>query len=433
MTKHTEAELISRVNSLQQEGRYRTALDQIFPLLDRNPNDELALKLAASVLSVAFGPGHKYDPPEPITGDYFSDTRFDSVFCECEGVREGQPCRRHWVPNPWLSEAMGVIMFDPVGGICPKCNKVFCRECSHNRKNQTFNCQDCETRLVRILKPNGRTPQQTRRRKERFKLVLMLHEGPVPPDDEYLEQKFRRISPDILNETPEIKVFPVFPWPNSKDELWIKAKTLLPLQDYASDSVIIDDYFFSDDEGNHFFLIKVYELTQNIGTVRKAKLLITAMNFLRNLFGKKTLEDATPSSSEILPTQLVEDIVENLRQKPPGKELCYMVLFGDRPLTAKLQGECILCFTRKSNAEEFMTRYQDIYYCTKSLSALVLGQMSELWAMLNNKAKDTDYEPPYGLVINFNYAGQPYSKYSVDDLKRIGLNGLKKGFSALPR
>ena len=161
------------------------------------------------------------------------------------------------------------------------------------------------------------------------------------------------------------------------------------------------------------------------------------MNFLSNLFGKK--QSATTSSSMASPahdiqiTQLVEDIVEGLRQKPPSKEMYYVILFGDRPLTAKLQGECILCFTRKSIADEFMKKYQTIYHCTKPLSALALSQVSELWAMLNNKANDSLYTPPYGLIINFNYAGQPYNKYSIVDLQRIGLEGLQIGLNALPR
>lgn len=160
------------------------------------------------------------------------------------------------------------------------------------------------------------------------------------------------------------------------------------------------------------------------------------MHFLHKLFGKKQSvdsESAALPAHDISATQLVEDVVEDLRQRPPGKELCYVVLFGDRPLTAKLQGDCILCFTRKNKAEEFMTKYQQTYYCTKPLSALALGHVSQLWAMLNNKAKDTDYEPPYALIINFNYSGQPYNTYSLSDLSRIGLDGLKKGVSGLPR
>ncbi len=172
------------------------------------------------------------------------------------------------------------------------------------------------------------------------------------------------------------------------------------------------------------------------------------MSFLQDLFGKKRASNAVEensrthsgdgkpdpgSASGVLDARLVEDIVASLRQKPPTKDAYHVVLFGDRPLTAKLQGESILCFTRKVKAEEFMKKYQDTYHCTKPLAALALGQVSELWAMLNNKARDSDYEPPYGLVINFNYGGQPYNTYGSDDLKRIGLNGLQKGLGALPK
>lgn len=287
MAKNNVSELIARVNSLQQEGRYRTALDQILPFLDTNPNDQEALDLAASVLFVALGPGHKYDPAEPITEEYFADTRFDPLFCECEGIRDGQPCRRHWVQNPWLSEALGGIIFDPAGGVCPECNKVFCRECAVDRKAMILRCQDCGTKLRPITKPNGRTPQQTRRRNEKLKLVVMLHEGPVPPTDEYLKEKFRRISPDILSDKPEIKVFPVFPWPSSKDKLRIKAKALLDSQATTFEAAVGDDYLFSDDEGNHFYLIKFYESSGKAGTVGTAELWGTVMHHLGNLFGKK--------------------------------------------------------------------------------------------------------------------------------------------------
>lgn len=157
------------------------------------------------------------------------------------------------------------------------------------------------------------------------------------------------------------------------------------------------------------------------------------MDFLRNLFGRKNTTDDSPKSIETESASLVEDIVQNLRDAPPSSSFCFVVLFGDRPLTAKLQGECILSFTAKSKAEEFMSNYQEIYYSTEPLSALAVGQISELWAMLNNKAKDTLYEPPYGLVVNFSYTGQPYHKYSKEDIQRIGMNGLQKSLNVLPK
>jgi hypothetical protein len=167
------------------------------------------------------------------------------------------------------------------------------------------------------------------------------------------------------------------------------------------------------------------------------------MGFMNRLFGRKGHEAceahaaSLAGSSQIPAAQLVEDIVENLRQKPLtfGEELCYVVLFGDRPFTAFLQKgeEDILCFTSRVRAESFMQRYHRLYHPTKPVTVLAIGHMSELWAMLNNLAKDEKYRPPYGLIINFNYAGQPYGRHSVADLKRIGLEGLNKGFGTLPQ
>lgn len=163
---------------------------------------------------------------------------------------------------------------------------------------------------------------------------------------------------------------------------------------------------------------------------------MSMMNLLRNLLAKKQSEsdiDTTSPSNDISPAELVEDIVKKLRQEPPSREICYVVLFGDRPLTgmAVKDETDIMCFTSRSRAEDFMRGYQNYYHCQKPLSILAVGQLSELWAMLNNKARDQLYEPPYGLLINFSYSGHPYNRYSLADLKRIGLDGLNKGFTAL--
>ena len=50
-------------------------------------------------------------------------------------------------------------------------------------------------------------------------------------------------------------------------------------------------------------------------------------------------------------------------------------------------------------------------------------------------SRDTDYESdkPFGFLITFNHGGEPYNRYAVGDLRRIGLNGLKRGFGAIPR
>ncbi|MCK4677072.1 MAG: hypothetical protein KAT48_02985 [Bacteroidales bacterium] len=148
---------------------------------------------------------------------------------------------------------------------------------------------------------------------------------------------------------------------------------------------------------------------------------------------KKTIESSreNASGSESKKTKFVEDIVEDLRLKPPTNEICYVVLFGNRPLTAKEQEDedDIMCFTHKSKAEDFIQGYQQYYNTTEPLSILAIGQLSKLWEMLHNNAKDKLYQPPYGLLINYNYSGQPCNWYSLTDLKNFGFEGFKKGFS----
>lgn len=136
-----------------------------------------------------------------------------------------------------------------------------------------------------------------------------------------------------------------------------------------------------------------------------------------------------------LSSKRVEDIVEDLRKRHPSRPICYVVLFGDRPLTAKMGGdESILAFTSSEKATTFIKGYQQYYLTTKPLSRLPLSSIEELWAMLNNKAWDTLYKPPYGLIIDFSYTQEPPTisyVYPIEQLQRIGCDGLEKGVHTL--
>ncbi|HEX2695020.1 MAG TPA: hypothetical protein VHP61_04660 [Acidobacteriota bacterium] len=128
------------------------------------------------------------------------------------------------------------------------------------------------------------------------------------------------------------------------------------------------------------------------------------------------------------PTALVEDIVELLRRKAPSRPYCYAVLFGDRPLTGKMGGdESIMIFSNAEKANGFISGYQSYYHTTKPLSALAVGTANDLWSLVNNPAKDPLYKTPYGLIINFNYAGAAYNAYSIQQIKGFGKDGVKKG------
>jgi hypothetical protein len=95
------------------------------------------------------------------------------------------------------------------------------------------------------------------------------------------------------------------------------------------------------------------------------------------------------------------------------------------------EGQCILCFITKAKSEQFIEAYKKIFHCTRPLTSISIGIIEELWALLNNKAKDPDYKTPYGLIIDFNYDGQKYNKYDIEGLKMIGIQGLAKGMKAV--
>lgn len=245
-------EMMKRTEDLIQEGRLRTALDQIFPLLERNPNDEWAFELAAYVFYAHQNYDNDYYAPERLTDEYIYDCRLDKIFCECNR------CSSFWVPNPLLRSRASVFDLNPIGGQCPQCNRVFCLECS----TLDGQCPDCRTRLEVVSEPNGRTQSQARRRKEKIELVLIFREGPIPPDTEYIVKLLQRYSPDVLKEKPQIAAIPEFPWPD-KHDLAHKIKIISSqIRGRLLNSNLIEGFSASDEERNKFLLIKFYEEPQ---------------------------------------------------------------------------------------------------------------------------------------------------------------------------
>lgn len=152
------------------------------------------------------------------------------------------------------------------------------------------------------------------------------------------------------------------------------------------------------------------------------------MNFWKKLFGGSEISVAENNEKER--SFLIEDIVSRLQGAKPSKPYCYAVLFGDRPLTGKMGGdESIMIFSDSGKANDFITGYQSYYRTTKPLSVLAVGSADDLWCLLNNQAKDPLYKTPYGLIINFNYAGKPYNAYSIEQIHKFGKEGIKKGLN----
>ncbi len=155
------------------------------------------------------------------------------------------------------------------------------------------------------------------------------------------------------------------------------------------------------------------------------------MSWLKSFFGSSE-DTGTAVAEPATDSRSVEEVVAGLRRQAPEKAYCYIVLFGDRPLTGKMgAGDSIMIFSTRGKADDFVRGYQQYYRTTKPLSVLPLGSISDLWAMLNNTSSDPLYKPPYGLIINFSYSGGAYNSYEINQLSSMGPMGLKKGLGQL--
>jgi hypothetical protein len=93
--------------------------------------------------------------------------------------------------------------------------------------------------------------------------------------------------------------------------------------------------------------------------------------------------------------------------------------------------ESILIFTDKEKGNRFIHGYQQYYKTEQSLSILSLGSLGDVWIFLNSRSKDPNYTLPLGLIIDFDYSGQPSMVYTIQQLKSIGMDGLEKGLNIL--
>lgn len=175
------------------------------------------------------------------------------------------------------------------------------------------------------------------------------------------------------------------------------------------------------------------------------------MSFLHKLFGKSTepVSTNTPDKGEPAPQDMRDaaddialpdepmpsnqtsvDVVAQLQQHPPSNAICYFVMKGELPFTGAFNDdECALCFTRKGDAEELLPRLQGRIASYETTSLLAIGRLTDLWLVLNIKARSGSY-PPYGLIIDLTYEGE--RDYSSEDIMQLGAEGFKRDFNTLP-
>jgi len=258
LSNEENLKILDNVQALSSQGKYRSAMNVILEILDEIPGDEFVLNLANLIIYTNQTRSQAYTATEPLTSEYLSDTRLDSIFCECS------KCSSTWVLNPMIKQYASVSVMNPLGAYCPRCKKIFCRNC-YRKSNLTGGvgspskqfCPNCNTELTMLTEPNGRKPRQTRRHSKPIKFFIFLREGPVPPTAEYLQKILRLISPDALQDQPQFFVAPVPNWNGDQKELTSLMYAIAAQRKYSLDE--IETAFFTPDEnGNHYCIAKVY-------------------------------------------------------------------------------------------------------------------------------------------------------------------------------
>jgi hypothetical protein len=125
--------------------RYNSAMDEIIAVLDVFPHNRDALDLAGTILYMCSG----VHSPEKIRPSLSNDPLLDGLFSQCTR------CRQFWPANPMYKTFGGQLtVMNPVGGRCPKCANVWCRECA--RSGIHLICPDCKANLEILKEPSGR-------------------------------------------------------------------------------------------------------------------------------------------------------------------------------------------------------------------------------------------------------------------------------------
>jgi hypothetical protein len=217
-------ELANKVAGLKSGGRLRSAMDVIFGVLTREPNDQVALRLAMEVVGTTSRTSG-LEATEPLTPEYLYDRRLDPIFAVCSKCE-----RSSWVPTKCLRAfdmpEMEIAVSSPIGCQCYDCGYVVCRKCMPVQRIDTEMsivsrvCLNCGKTDVRpTVYPTGRLPAQLSRTEGEITLIIIFREGPVVPGGEYIKELLKGHCPDALRGGTRIKAVPVENWPDKIEML----------------------------------------------------------------------------------------------------------------------------------------------------------------------------------------------------------------------
>jgi hypothetical protein len=210
-----------KVRALEEKKRFRSALDEIFKVLDSHPGHPEALMLAMILLGE--GRTELLCAEEPIPEAYKYDTRLDPIYAVCSHCR-----RKEWVPEAIaVMQYAHMMVMNPVGLQCYNCGYVVCRDCLQDLPSgiglslASRTCPNCfENALDTPVFPTGRRPHQMTRHTASVVHVVIFREGPIPPDDQDIQKLLEIVSPDILeNIGTSVTAFPIPSWSDDIDRL----------------------------------------------------------------------------------------------------------------------------------------------------------------------------------------------------------------------
>jgi hypothetical protein len=249
-----------KIEDLQRAGRYRTAIEEILKILDRDPGNQEALFLAANILSVSRT--QQLESLEPLSDTYTYDRRLNPVWAVCH------KCERGWVPDAvHLTSVVGgrqLVIMNPIGQQCPKCGYTLCHECLKQNpiglgtSVYSHECpQGCDVKLSLPVHPTGRRNLQFSRRPQRVTHVFIFREGPIQPDTAYLQAFLQTRSPDVFESKPQIFAIPVGRWQEESFDVYIMAS--LMARGFTSDMIQNSETgTIIDDNGSRVHVVKLY-------------------------------------------------------------------------------------------------------------------------------------------------------------------------------
>jgi|GEM_PF-1705893 len=260
--KISTEEFLNAVEQLAKEGRYRSALDMLLPVLEQNPDHPHLNRLAASTIFLATSFFYATRAVEPLTEEYYYDRRLDRIFCQCDN------CQSTWAPMPVIYFAEDVRLgitagTNAYGGMyCSRCKKYFCADCINEKMPfdvAVMSCPNCKSDLETTPNPNGRLSLQTEKRKQQQQLILtvLFREGPIPPSPEHVTDLLRKLSPDVFLDDSKILALPLFPW-ESKQKVMSKLLQFEFLRHMNIKPDMLDYYAYKVDDVR-FCIVKIYQ------------------------------------------------------------------------------------------------------------------------------------------------------------------------------